>query len=69
MAKTMKFTCPDCGEDIFIEEIDSTIEDMTAYIEMTCYGCSAEWTEVFRLDYVGYSIGGEVWDMNGEKIV
>ena len=69
MTKTMKCTCPKCGEDIFIDEVDTTIEDMVAYITMTCCSCGAKWDDTFRLVYNGYSIGGEIWDRNGEKIV
>lgn len=69
MSKLMEFICPECGEDIFIDELDATIEDMMAYIKMTCCNCGVEWTEVFCLSYNGYVIDGKIWNKNGEKIV
>lgn len=69
MAKTMEFTCPECGENIFIDEVDATVEDMFAYVKMTCCGCGAEWTDVFRLTYNGYSIGTQCYDKNGEVLI
>jgi predicted RNA-binding Zn-ribbon protein involved in translation (DUF1610 family) len=69
MAKIIEFTCPECGEDVFIDELDATVEDMIAYIKMTCCSCGTEWVDSFRLTYNGYSIGGEIWDKNGEKII
>lgn len=69
MAKTTEFTCPECNEDIFIDEVDATVEDMVAHIKMTCCSCGAEWTDTFRLTYIGYSMRHEIWDKNGEKIV
>jgi transcription elongation factor Elf1 len=69
MTKTTEFTCPKCSEDVFIDEVDATVEDMVAHIKMTCCCCGAEWTDIFRLTYIGYSMGHEVWDKNGEKIV
>lgn len=68
MAKTMEFTCPECNEDVFVDEVDATVEDMVAYVKMTCRCCGAEWTDTFRLTYNGYSIGAQYYDKNGEEL-
>ena len=66
MAKTTEYLCPECGEDVDIETVDTEIDECSLSLKMYCTTCGASWHEYFDLRYDGYSYKGIDYEVNGE---
>lgn len=67
MKKTMEWTCPQCGEDVYLTERECSVEDMLANIAVSCDVCGAKWNEYFSLSYTGYAYKNIDYDHKGEE--
>lgn len=71
--KTEPNICPQCGEDVLTECIDSGFEDACAFTKHFCPTCGAEWEENYAVEYCGYNIADEnghtiIYNAEGEEV-
>ena len=68
MKKTAEYLCPECGEDIDIETVDTEIDESSLSCKMYCTKCGATWYEYFELRYNGYAYKDIDYEANGEEM-
>lgn len=68
MKKTTEYLCPECGEDIDIETVDTEIDESSLSCAMYCTKCGATWHEHFDLRYSGYAYKGIDYEADGEEV-
>lgn len=68
MTKNTAYLCPECGEEIDLEIIDTEFDDSALSCKMSCATCGAVWYECFALHYGGYTYRGASYDADGKRI-
>ena len=68
MLKNTEYLCPECGEDIDLETMDTDFDDGALSCKMCCEKCGATWREYYVLHYTGYAYKGVNYDEKGVKI-
>ena len=68
MKKRYLYSCPECGNDIDLQTIDSEMDEDQMSTKMYCEKCDASWREHFKIIYDGYSYKGEDFAADGDRI-